>query len=159
MTYSGDELSAFVIESNRIEGIIREPLPEELCAHGYLWGLPTIEVKHLQAFVSTVADARLRDRRGLDVRVGNHVPPRGGPAIRLALREVLANAHDPDQHPYTVHQAYESLHPFTDGNGRSGRALWAWQMLRQNRWPAIRLGFLRPFYYQALQHHRPEVAA
>ncbi len=55
--------------------------------------------------------------------------------------------------PYISHVAYENLHPFTDGNGRSGRALWLWQMMhgtmRQVNM-ARDLGFLHTFYYQTL---------
>lgn len=47
--------------------------------------------------------------------------------------------------PFTTHLRYESIHPFSDGNGRSGRALWLWQM--KGRAP---LGFLHQFYYQTL---------
>ena len=37
-----------------------------------------------------------------------------------------------------------------DGNGRSGRILWAWQMIEHNINPGLSLGFLHTFYYQAL---------
>jgi hypothetical protein len=30
--------------------------------------------------------------------------------------------------PYPAHIRYEKLHPFMDGNGRSGRAIWALMM-------------------------------
>lgn len=44
----------------------------------------------------------------------------------------------------------------TDGNGRSGRALWAWMMLCRGgsygRAKVIELGFLHTFYYQTLEH-------
>jgi Fic family protein len=36
-----------------------------------------------------------------------------------------------------------------DGNGRSGRAIWLWQMLRQEG--GAPLGFLHHFYYQTLE--------
>ena len=50
--------------------------------------------------------------------------------------------------PWVFHVQYERLHPFTDGNGRSGRALWAWQMMRRRE--GLALGFLHRFYYQTL---------
>ena len=37
-----------------------------------------------------------------------------------------------------------------DGNGRSGRALWLWQMVNQHNYD-MRLGFLHLWYYQSLQ--------
>jgi Fic family protein len=55
--------------------------------------------------------------------------------------------------PYQQHHQYESLHPFTDGNGRSGRTIWAWHMMRVGRDP-FALPFLHRFYYQALEAGR-----
>lgn len=149
-------LSFFVAESNRIEGI-RGTTDAEVEAHRHLLGLSRVDVSDLEEFVSIIAPGNvLRDRPGYDVRVGDHVPPRGGPEIRLALEAILrgVNIRRVARSPYEVHQQYETLHPFTDGNGRSGRALWAWQMLREDRWPGIRLGFLHCWYYQSLQASR-----
>jgi hypothetical protein len=91
-------------------------------------------------------DARLRDRAGLDVRVGNHFPPPGGADIPYKLAGIIAQA-KALRHPYDTHRAYESLHPFTDGNGRSGRALWLHMMGGVHHAP---LGFLHHWYYQSL---------
>ncbi len=144
----------FVAESNRIEGITRAPTDDELTAMDKFLQLETVTVGHLEGFVGVYQPgARLRERVGMNVRVGDHVAPPGGPEVVDRLNRILylANA---GEHPYSVHLFYETLHPFMDGNGRSGRALWAWQMVKQNVWPGLRLGFLHAFYYQALSHSR-----
>lgn len=140
----------FVRESNRIEGIHREPSRAEIEALDAFISLDCVSIGDLQAFVEiNQPGAVLRDRPGLDVRVGNHFPPRGGPEIREALQSILDGALAQD-HPYLVHCAYEFLHPFTDGNGRSGRALWAWGMWQAGA--TLNRLFLHEFYYQTLQH-------
>lgn len=174
MVLSERLVTDFVLESNRIEGIT---------------GARAIEVEATQAFIAgprpTLAGLRelaltyapgvgfLRERQGMDVRVGNHVPPRGGPHVYERLRALLDAIEGAT--PYNFHVAYEALHPFMDGNGRTGRALWAWQMVRGREfrrsfgthtaeaeargnlpslpldWDALHLGFLHRFYYQTLQ--------
>ncbi len=137
----------FIAESNRIEGIHRPPTEQEVAEYRRFMALDYITVEALQAFVRVYQPgAVLRDRAGLDVRVGPHVPIAGGPAVRSSLEELLSEMRE--MSPYEVHCEYETIHPFTDGNGRSGRMLWAWQM---REFP---LGFLHHFYYQALQGAR-----
>lgn len=141
-------ISDFVRESNRIEGIHREPTLHEVLAHKKLVQLDCVTIDDLLAFVGVYQpDAELRIRSGQNVRVGNHFPPLGGPAIGYALADLLARA-EHSEDPYSIHVEYEKLHPFTDCNGRSGRALWAWMMVRLNG--GHPLGFLHHFYYQSL---------
>ncbi len=133
----------FIIESNKIEGILRPPTAEERAEFTRFMTLPAVKLADLQQFVSIYQpNAMLRDRAGLNVRVGHHIPPFGGPKIRLQLEAILENLFA--NTPHSNHVAYETLHPFTDGNGRSGRMLWAWQM------KSFPLGFLHHFYYQTL---------
>ena len=144
----------FIRESNRIEGITRNPTDMEVGISDWFLGLSLITIPDLETIVKVFEpDAELRDRRGLNVVVGNHQPPPGGPLIRLELDQLLkkcVRARGPrDPSPFKVHAAYETLHPFTDGNGRSGRLLWAWQM------PSFQLGFLHTWYYQSLDEFRP----
>ena len=144
-------LKDFVRESNRIEGILREPTVAEIDAHTALINLVFLETEALEAFVRVVAPGhRLRDQYGLDVRVGNHIAPRGCPEIRTTLDALIARIAEGAgaYHPWQAHVDYETLHPFTDGNGRSGRALWLWQM------QTAPLGFLHQFYYQTLSTSR-----
>lgn len=139
----------FIRESNRIEGILREPTQSEITAHNEFLALPEVQISNLQAFVRDIAGAELRDRPGMDVRVGAHFPPPGGGQVATGLEELVDAINAFELPAFEAHLAYEKLHPFMDGNGRSGRVLWAWQMQREGKGP-FALPFLHRFYYQAL---------
>jgi len=148
------DLRFFVTESNRIESI-RGLNNREIAAHLHLLSRPSLMVGDVATFVRSIAGVKLRNQDGMNVRVGDHIPPRGGPHVESELAQLLARANRGDD-PWDVHVAYETLHPFMDGNGRSGRAIWLWQMLRQQNAPwVLRMGFLHLFYYQTLQHSGP----
>ena len=141
----------FVRESNRIEGIRREPTAGEIAAHKVFFGLQRVTVPDVERLVSELAGAELRDRPGMNVRVGSHRPIPGGPQIRNALWSLLDGLDDLT--PFEAHVVYETLHPFMDGNGRSGRALWVW-MMRDLGLDAFELPFLHRWYYQSLDAQR-----
>lgn len=146
------DLTDFVLESNKVEGLHHSPkssrFQEELEAHEWFVNLGSLRVSTLQEFVSIIQpDAFLRIALGIDVKVGDHFPPRGGPSIEIRLSVILEDMEI--NGPHKTHLAYENLHPFTDGNGRSGRVLWLWQM-----GGVAPLGFLHSFYYQTLAEQR-----
>lgn len=140
----------FIRESNRIEGINREPDVAEIKEFDRFMVLKKVTVAEMEKFVSVYQpDAVLRNRPGLNVRVGNYLPPQGSSQMYDWLNSILIGANTgTSSSAYPVHIAYETLHPFTDGNGRSGRMLWAWQMR------SFPLGFLHQFYYQTLAHSK-----
>lgn len=147
-------VESFLFESNKIEGI-KGVRGVEFTAFKQFLDLNFVTVSALESLVKVFQpNAYLRNHLGVNVQVGNHIPPCGGPMIEVELESILESIKVRQFTPYKTHLQYENLHPFTDGNGRSGRALWAWQMLKEGRPPGIDLGFLHAFYYQALSESR-----
>lgn len=148
------DVKAFLRESLKIEGINRQPTKREVEATEAFLASKAPAIPEIVTLVRVYQpDARLRDIDGLNVRVGDHVPPSGGPHIVTALSGILHDIRY-GADPWETHLAYEMLHPFTDGNGRSGRAIWAWQMIR--RQSGLPLQFLHQFYYQTLARGQPK---
>jgi Fic family protein len=91
---------------------------------------------------SELADAGgIRDRivmigeRGSHIDQARFVPPPPGDQLRAGVEHLLAWVNDPPAVPTVVqaalaHYQFETLHPFSDGNGRLGRLLVIVQLLR-----------------------------
>jgi hypothetical protein len=146
-------LEDFIIESNRIEGILGRPLPSEFEAYSDFLYLTEITIFDIESFVRKIATAHIRSKKGMNVVVGSHRPIDGGPKVVDELHRIVNNINNTEFRPYSVHIEYEKLHPFMDGNGRSGRIIWAWMMQRDGQNP-FHLGFLHSFYYQTLENSR-----
>lgn len=139
----------FVNARNRIEGILHDRATDELDVYEEF---PVSDATgfDLEDLVSVVAPGHvLRERPGLNVRVGEHRLPSGGPDTRTGLNRIPENLSRFS--PHMVHCLYEGLNPFTDGNGRPARVLWMvmYQSERDRRM-VRQPGFLHGFYYQTL---------
>lgn len=140
----------FLMESNSIEGIFHEPDTTEVQDVYQFFKLKNLclfDVTTLQS--KLVPNAPLRDKFGLNVRVGQYIPPPGSPELKTEFSALITNISDNIITPFIGHMVFETLHPFMDGNGRMGRIVWAWHMITNNKSP-FDLGFLHTFYYQTL---------
>lgn len=144
------DLIDFIRESNRIEGI-GYPTAKEISAHKNFLNLKMITIFDIKDFVYKVAKAKIRNKSGMNVTVGSHFPPPGGPQIEYNLNNLLIRINIFEIDPYKAHCEYEKLHPFNDCNGRSGRAIWLWQMEKLYL-DGLGLPFLHRFYYQSLEN-------
>ncbi len=140
----------FIRESNRIENIHRDPTDAEIDEFDRFINLDKVCVHDLERFVSVYQrNAVLRRQPGMNIQLGEHVAPPGGPLIEELLINLLLDI-EGGLGPWEAHVRYETLHPFTDGNGRSGRMLWAWQVGPLK----LGLGFLHQWYYDSLSRSR-----
>ena len=96
------------------------------------------------------------DLRGVNVRVGNHIaPPFYSVPGKLTALLKWFNKNQNKLPPVVVtayfHSEFESIHPFVDGNGRTGRLLMNF-MLKNSDYPPITIFFkYRLKYYAALE--------
>lgn len=145
-----EDIRAFVRESNKIEGVDAVLAKHYELTCDFL-AQPIVSVGDLQRFAAAMQPgALIRDKKDMDVKVGDHVAPPGGREIVRATRAILDEV-EAGMDPWRVYCEFQNLHPFTDCNGRTGRALWAWQMVRRGH--ALERGFLAEFHYQALSSY------
>jgi Fic family protein len=91
-------------------------------------------------------------------------PERVGPLMEDLVAYLNTSAHAPLMQAAVVHAQFETIHPFTDGNGRVGRALIHTVLTRRGLTPAavlpisLVLSTLRDRYIQGLTAYRYDAA-
>ena len=126
----GDWVPKFVRVSNRIAGIIREPTVAEIGAHRGLLAVSALRVENLELFVHHVSPGAAL-RQPSDVEVAYHDASQSN--VRADLSTIVEAARTNSASAYRLHQLFRMLGPFTDANGRCGRVLRMWQLMRGSR--------------------------
>ncbi|MFH1390861.1 MAG: Fic family protein [Candidatus Diapherotrites archaeon] len=109
--------------------------------------------EHLQQFEGNL--------RGVNVRVGNHIaPPFYTVPRKLGALIKWYNQNHDKYNPVVVtayfHSEFENIHPFVDGNGRTGRLLMNF-MLKKQGYPPLTIFFkYRQEYYESLEKARKQ---
>lgn len=157
---SRKNLEPFFIESDEIENIRNlNGVEDQVLFFIESLDLDFMTLDVLVRYVKIVQpDAELRSKPGMDVHISagpgkvHYYPPLGGVLIRQTLENYLLDISYDEEHPFKMHQKYEHLHPMTDGNGRSGRFLWLWQMWKYYGYRA-ELRFLEKWYRHSLSQN------
>lgn len=168
----------FISFSNKIESIYRKPSQEEYDSYVEFLQLKYIKVDNIINFVKVnEPNAKIRSHVSDNVRIGNYYPMKGGIQLVLTLEELLEEINSVAKllfdnkvnslfesipeislchrniTTFKIHSEYESIHPFTDCNGRSGRVIWLW-MMKTLDLPIYTEGFSQTWYYQSLEYFR-----
>ena len=105
--------------------------------------------------LSNVDDASAGSYRSSAVRIAgaNHIPPNPikVPDLMTELFATLQTITDPVERAAKLHHGIASIHPFTDGNGRSARLAMNFVLLAAGYPPVSISPGLRSDYYAALE--------
>ncbi len=127
-------------ESNAIEGVYdQESLDDALTAWDYLVDeyddltpLAIREVHQLLMKRQKLESKSKGDWRRIPVFAGTEYRADSYEIINLRILDMCQMIRTDTLSPIAAHYMFEKIHPFLDGNGRTGRIIMNWQMVKQH---------------------------
>lgn len=160
-----DPMLQYIHESNLIEGYDDPEFDKQsMKAWKFLERQKSIDRAVVQTLQKTIVESQedLTDMergsyRYVQVWVGNHQPPN---ALRVPelmeqwlfdLHMTIDHPEPGENHPKQMHKSFEYIHPFVDGNGRTGRMLMWWHEIKLGKPPTLILNSEKQDYYKWFQ--------
>jgi Fic family protein len=138
-------------ESNLIEGI-DDPKADKQSMKAWKWLETRVGINeqvllelHKRITAGQLPESESGHFRTIQVYVGNHTPPLAfivPERVDAWLRNFMLDT------PKSAHVAFEIIHPFVDGNGRTGRMLMWWHELKLGQKPTLLLNENKQDYYK-----------
>lgn len=146
-------MSEWIRESNLIEGV-DDPTDDIRCLKAWNWFIKqpltlSIILKLHERIMGKIDPSIAGKWRTCNVRVGHHLAPGWEHVPRLAGEWLLYHGSSISEESIRkAHVFFEHVHPFVDGNGRTGRMLMNSQRVKAGLEPLLIKASERQGYYK-----------